>query len=73
MKTNILIIAMTALMIVFVLGALQTIEFSLDNNLPIPWQAWGLFISARVWFFLLKKMSRQRRKEMDNLFRRLEE
>lgn len=73
MKTNILIIIMTAFMAVFVIGAFQTWEFSVDHNLPIPWQVWALFGVAIFWFYLLYRMPKRRKEIGDYLNRWTEE
>ena len=72
MKTNILIIITTALMVVILIGAFQTWEYSVDHDIPMPGQVWAMANFAVVWFYILYRMPR-RRKEIDDLVRRLTE
>lgn len=72
MKTNILIIIMTAFMVEFLIGAFQTWEYCVDHDIPVPWQVWAFGGVSALWFYLLYKMPK-RRKEIDDLVRRLTE
>lgn len=72
MKTNILIIIMTTFIVIFLIGVFQTWEYCVNHNIPVPWQVWAFLGVSVLWFYLLYKMP-QRRKEIDDLVRRLTE
>jgi hypothetical protein len=45
-------------MLLFLLGALQTIEYNLENNIPIPWQAFVLIACVFFWCMAAYKCKR---------------
>jgi len=70
MRTNILIIIMSVFMAVFVIAAFQTWEFAVDHDIPPRGEVWALLAVSGGWFYLLGKMPRRRREEIENLFDR---
>lgn len=39
-------------MMMFLLAGIQTIEWCLDRETPVPWQAYGILIIVAIWCVL---------------------
>lgn len=57
------------LMLMFLLGALQTIEYNWENNIPIPWQVYALIACVLFWCVAVYKCKRA---SMDEALRKYE-
>lgn len=73
MKTakTLLLLTTGAVMLVFLIGALQTIEYCVNNACPIPWQVWGFFAAAIVWCAIATRIPRKEWRKADDLLKRL--
>lgn len=69
-KTLLLLIT-GAVMLVFLIGALQTIEYCVNNFRPIPWQVWCFFAAALAWCVIATRVPRSEWRKVDSLLRRL--
>lgn len=58
-------------MAVFTLGSVQTIEWCLDRNTPIPWQAYLLLIVVAFWCVAAIKVSKEDWQKVDKFFEKL--
>lgn len=60
-----------AILLVFLMGALQTIEYCVDRALPIPWQVYGFLIASVVWAIIASRVLRSDWQKVDGLLKRL--
>lgn len=71
MMKALIITLMSPIMAVFTLGSVQTIEWCLDRNTPIPWQAYLLLVVVAFWCVAAIKVSAEDWKKVNRLFGKL--
>lgn len=62
---------MSVLMVVFAVGGLQTIEWCIDEGIPIPWQAYAMLVSVAVWCIIMANLPKRDFKRMNKLLDKL--
>ena len=70
MKTVLLFLT-GAVLLIFFIGALQTIEYCVDRALPVPWQVYGFLIASVVWAIIASRVPRSDWRKVDSLLKRL--
>lgn len=67
----VIITLLGAIMMVFALAAIQTIEWCTDRNIPIPWQAYALLVVVAVWCVMAATLSAKDWDKADRFFKKL--
>ncbi|WP_143813336.1 hypothetical protein [Parabacteroides provencensis] len=62
---------MSVLMVVFAVGGLQTIQWCIDEGIPIPWQAYAMLASVAVWCIIMANLPKRDFKRMNKLLDKL--
>lgn len=62
---------MSPVMAMITLGAIQTIEWCLDSNTPIPWQVYPLLIIVAFWCVAAIMVSKEDWQKVNRLFEKL--
>lgn len=70
MKTILLLIT-GAVLLIFILGALQTLEYCVNNALPVPCQVYAFLVVALIWSLIASRMPRSEWKRIDDVLKRL--
>ena len=65
--------AMGVLMMFFALAGIQTIEWCVEEGLPIPWQAWVMLAAVAVWCAIAANVPGRRLRDLARLLTRATE